>query len=435
MSRWSFVLPAIAVLALSLGLAACGDDDEGDDGGSSGGGGEESLELTIGNSIPLTGDLADYGPPGQKAAELAYEQINAAIDESGADHTVELLFEDNETNSQAAVQVARKMVDEGASCIAGAWASADTIATARSVTNREGVLLISPSSTDPAITELEDDGLLARTSPPDTFQGPTLANYVEEELGGDATGQVVNVAGRNDAYGQGLSGTFIEAWEAKGGEIGINGEALLYDPEQPSYDSEAQEIAGGSPDATVIIDFPETYAKMGPALVRAGVDPANVFATDGLASSSLPADVGEDATEGMRGTAPGLPDEETAAVAFDELYTSSEPADVDRQTFDAQAFDAVILCYLTAVAAGSTDGAEMAAALSDVTSPEGEQYSWEELPAAIEALQNGEDIDYTGASGQLDIDENGDPTAGVYDVYEFTGGKLEIVDEVEVAID
>lgn len=424
-------LPGL-VLALSLGLAACGDDD--DDGGGEIAGGEEALELTIGDSLPLTGDLADYGPPGQKAADLALDEVNAAIEEVGADHTVTILHEDNETNPQAAVQVARRMVDEGASCIAGAWASADTIPTARSVAVRESVLLISPSSTDPAITDLEDDGLVARTSPPDTFQGPTLANYVEEELGG-AEGKVVNVAGRNDAYGEGLTGTFIEAWEAKGGEVGINGEALLYDPEQPSYDSEAQEIAGGNPDGTVIVDFPETYAKMGPALVRAGVDPATVFATDGLASSSLPEDAGEDATEGMRGTAPGLPDEETASVAFDELYTSSEPADVDRQTFDAQNFDAIILCYLTAVAAGSTDGAEMAATLSAITSPGGEQYSWEELPDAIEALQNGEDIDYVGASGQLDIDENGDPTAGVYDVYEFKSGSLEIVDEVDVAVE
>ena len=62
----------------------------------------------------------------------------------------------------------------------------------------------------------------------------------------------------------------------------------------------------------------------------------------------------------MRGTAPGTPDKGEASKAFDKAYTSRGPEDVDRQTFDAQNFDAVILCYLAAVAAGSTDGKEMA---------------------------------------------------------------------------
>jgi ABC-type branched-subunit amino acid transport system substrate-binding protein len=432
MSRLRLVLPAL-VLALAFGLAACGDDDEEGDGAEAEiTGGETTLDLTIGDSIPLTGDLADFGPPGQKAADLAVEEINAAIEEVGADHTVEVIHEDNETNPQAAVQVARSMVDDGASCITGAWASADTIPTARSVSIREGILQISPASTADEITTLEDDGLLNRTSPPDSFQGPTLANYMDEELGG-AEGLVVNVAGRNDAYGEGLTGTFSEAWEGLGGEIGLDGEPLLYDPEQPSYNSEAQEIVSGNPDATVIVDFPETYARVGPALVRAGFDPESTFFTDGLASSGLPADAGEEATNGMRGTAPGTPEEDPATIAFDELYTQAEPRDVERQTFDAQNFDAVVLCYLTAVAAGSTEGTEMAAVLSAISSPGGTEYTWEELPDAIEALQNGEDIDYQGAAGALDINEDGDATAGVYDIYTFRNGKIEIIDEIPVA--
>jgi ABC-type branched-subunit amino acid transport system substrate-binding protein len=432
MSRLRLVLPLLLV-AIAFGLAACGDDDDDGDGGEADiTGGETTIDMTIGDSIPLTGDLADFGPPGQKAADLAAEEINAAIEEVGADHTVEVVHEDNETNPQAAVQVARSMVDDGASCIAGAWASADTIPTARSVSVREGVLQISPASTADEITTLEDDGLLNRTSPPDSFQGPTLANYMDEELGG-AEGKVVNVAGRNDAYGEGLTGTFIEAWEGLGGEIGLDGEALLYDPEQPSYNSEAQEIASGNPDATVIVDFPETYARVGPALVRAGFDPTTTFFTDGLASSGLPADSGEEATNGMRGTAPGTPDEDEATVAFDDLYTSAEPRDVERQTFDAQNFDAIVLCYLAAVAAGSTEGADMAAVLSSISSPGGTEYTWEELPDAIEALQNGDDIDYQGASGAIDINEDGDATAGVYDIYEFENGEIGIIDEIPVA--
>ena len=423
------VLPTFAALALSFGLAACGDDDEEGDGTTADiTGGEETLELTIGDSIPLTGDLADFGPPGEKAADLAVDEINSAIEEVGADHTVEIIHEDNETNPQAAVQAARSMVGDGATCIAGAWASADTIPTARSVSTREGVLQISPASTSDEITALEDDNLLNRTAPPDSFQGPTLADYMDEALGG-AEGKTVNIGARNDAYGEGLAETFSAAWEELGGEIG---EEVIYEVEQPNYDSEAQQIASGNPDATVIVDFSDAYPRVGPALARAGVDFSTAFGTDGIASTSLPEEAGEEATEGLRGTAPGTPDEEEQTVAFDELFTQSEPRDVDRQTFDAQNFDAVILCYLAAVAAGSTEGEDMAEVVQAVSAPGGTEYTWEELPEAIEALQNGEDIDYTGASGAIDMDENGDATAGVYDIYEYQNAKFELTDEVPV---
>ena len=71
---------------------------------------------------------------------------------------------------------ARKMVEsDGASCIAGAWASSDTIPAAGRWRSSEGVLQISPASTSDEITGLDDDGLINRTAPPDSFQGPTLA--------------------------------------------------------------------------------------------------------------------------------------------------------------------------------------------------------------------------------------------------------------------
>ncbi|MGH9033959.1 MAG: ABC transporter substrate-binding protein, partial [Acidimicrobiia bacterium] len=323
------------------------------------------------------------------------------------------------------VQAARKAVAEGASCIAGAWASADTIPVARSVTIREEILQISPASTSDEITGLDDDGLVNRTAPPDSFQGPALATVVAEDLGG-AEGMVVNIGARNDAYGTGLADTFSEAWEEQGGTIG---QRVIYDPQQPSYNSEAAQIVRGNPDAFVIIDFPETFSKVGPALFRTGNwDPSKTWVTDGLKSGSLPEDVGRKVVEGMRGTAPGVPDESAAAGAFDTLFT--EAPGPERQTFDAQNFDAVMLCYLAAVAAGSTEGADMAEQVRAVSGPGGEQFTWEELPQAIEALERGDDIDYQGASGPIDLNRDGDPTAGVYDIFLYEGGDVRNVDEV-----
>src|SRR5687768_9808224 len=127
MRRLKFVWLAVAVAGLTMGLAACGGDDDDGDGGP----GETTLDLTVGDSLPLSGDLADFGPPGDKAANMALDKvINPAIEDAGVDHTVNLVTEDNETNPQAAVQAARKMISsDGASCIAGAWASADSIPT------------------------------------------------------------------------------------------------------------------------------------------------------------------------------------------------------------------------------------------------------------------------------------------------------------------
>jgi ABC-type branched-subunit amino acid transport system substrate-binding protein len=417
------VVLTLAVAGLSLAIAACGGDDDDD------GGGETSLDLVIGDSVPLSGDLAPFGPPGQKAADIAIEQINAAIEETGVDHTVEIFHEDNcgAADPQCAVQAARKLVDsDGASCIAGAWGSADTIPTAESVAIPEGVLVISPASTSDEITGLEDDGLVNRTAPPDSFQGPTLSTYLVEKALGGAQGSTVNVGARNDAYGTGLADTFSAAWEDAGGQIG---EEVIYDIDLPNYDSEAQQLVSGNPDVLVIIDFPDTYNKVGPALVRAGFDPTQTFVTDGLITDL--SDAGEEAVDGLRGTAPGVPDQDDAT--FDDLWNQSdiEPS-IKRATFDAQNFDAVLLCYLAAVAAGSTDGQDMADVVRDVSAPPGDQYTWEELPAAIEALQNGDDIDYQGASGPIDMDENGDATAGVYDIYEFKGLEPIAVDEIEV---
>jgi ABC-type branched-subunit amino acid transport system substrate-binding protein len=416
-----------ASLVLVLGVAACGDDD--DDGG--GGGGEASLDLTIGDSIPLTGDLSDFGPPGEKASDIAVAQINAAIQEAGVDHSVNVVHEDNETNPQAAVQAARKMVDsDGATCITGAWASADTIPTAQSVSIPDGILQISPASTSDEITGLDDNGLINRTSPPDSFQGPTLAEAMSQALGG-ASGKTVNIGARNDSYGTGLAETFSTAWEGLGGAIG---QSVIYDPEQPSYNSEAQQITSGNPAAIVLIDFPETFVKVGPALQRTGnFDPAIAWGTDGLASSDLAADVGPDLLEGMRGTAPGAPEKLEPAAAFGQLYEGSDPKDVERQTFDAQQFDATILCYLAAVAAGSTDGQDMADALIDITTG-GEQLSWQQLPDLINALQNGDDVDYEGASGSVEMNEDGDATAEVYDLYRFRGGEIDIYSEIPVVL-
>ncbi len=425
MQRIKLVLFALVVAGLSLGIAACG-DDEGDDGG--GGGGEASLELTIGDSIPLSGSLAPYGPPGQKAADIAVsEVITPAIEEVGADHTVTTVTEDNcgGDDQQCAVQAARKLVDsDGATCLLGAWASADTLPTAESVAIPDEIPLISPASTRSDLTTLEDDGYMNRTAPGDNLQAEVLATVMDEELGG-LDGKTVSIGARNDAYGTGFTDFLVPALEDLGATVN---DPVIYDIDQPSYDSEADEITSGNADATVIIDFPEPFNKVGPALVRTGnYDASTTFITDGLIDSTLPDAAGVEVVDGLRGTAPGTPESGDAIEAFDKLFTSSEPANVKRQTFDAQNFDAAILCYLAAVAGGSTEGPDIRDNLAAVSGPPGDKFTFEQMADMITALQNGDDVDYEGASGPIDLDENGDPQAALYSVNQFNGDKLEPV--------
>jgi branched-chain amino acid transport system substrate-binding protein len=67
-----------------------------------------------------------------------------------------------------------------------------------------------------------------------------------------------------------------------------------------------------------------------------------------------------------------------------------------------------------------------------VSAPPGTPYSWEQLPEAIKALKDGQDIDYQGASGSIDMDDAGDATAGVYDIYQFKGADLGVIGEQPV---
>ena len=421
MRRLFSALLALAALGLALGLAACGDDDDGD-------GGEDvasaSFDLTVGDLVPLTGDLSQFGPPGQKAADLAVEEASAALEEAGADITVSVEHADTQTQPQASQSAARQLVSDGATCLAGAWASADTIPVGRSVAARQQIPLISPASTSPEITDLPDDGYVFRTAPSDALQGQVLADKVEEDLGsGDGT---ISLAARNDAYGEGIIAQFQESWEEKGGSV--TG-PVLYDPEQGSYNSEAGQIVEGDPDAFVIIDFEEPYNAVGAALARTGdFDPKNLWTADGLALDEIPDSIPADALDGASGTRPATPEDSDAAAAFDELFTSAPGP--GRETFDAQNFDAVTLCVLAAVAAGSNEGPEIKDQIPEVAGAPGDQYDYTQLADAIAALQDGEDIDFEGVSGPLDLDENGDPTVANYEVWSYDNSKLTVQESV-----
>ena len=215
LKQWR-LLAAGAGLTLALGLAACGGGDD-----NGGGGGNGTLDLTIGDSIPLTGDLSDFGPPGQKAADLAVAEINKAIQQAGVDHTVKVVHEDNETSPQAAVQAARKLVDsDNASCIAGCvgFVGHDPDGPVGFDSGRGAADLA-------RVDERRDHGSRRRRAgqphrAAGLVPGPDAGQRDGAEDLGGAEGKTVNIGARNDSYGTGLAETFGDAWKAQGGTVG-----------------------------------------------------------------------------------------------------------------------------------------------------------------------------------------------------------------------
>jgi ABC-type branched-subunit amino acid transport system substrate-binding protein len=423
--------PLLRLLALALVVlvaAGCGGDDDED------GEGEEvaptetgaaaeapSFELRIGPILPLTGDLASFGPSQAEAARIAVEQVQAALDAQGlSDVTVTLLsVEDDGGRAQAGVEAATKFVQtDDVHVVLGTMASTVTIPIAESVTIPNQVVHITPTSTAPEITELADDGYVWRILSSDTLQGSALVDAVADAFGSDAT---VNVGARNDAFGTALKQLFEDGWEEQGGTVGAS---VTWNPEAATFDTEAAQLAGGTPDGWVIIDFPETFAKLGPALVRAGGwDPSKTFMTEAMRNADELTKIGAQATEGLRGTAPTSEDA-PAREAFDTLFEQEAKEGTPLTGFEGASFDAVMLASLAALHAGSSDPDAMKESLGAVSGPPGEKYTFEQLEQAVQDLLDGKDVDYEGAWGPIDFDENGDPGSAIYEVWQFDGSEV-----------
>lgn len=375
-------------------------------------------ELKMGVLVPLTGALKDFGGPNQKAAFLGRDQINAAAKAAGVNFKIKTFAADTGTDPKKAQVAATKVIDGNkTTCNVGPMASSEVIAVAQNVSLDARVPIISPSSTAANVrTDVKDKGFVFRTPTSDSLQGPVLAGRVKAAVG---SGSVV-VAAQNDAYGTGLVKTFSDAFKKLGGKI--SGSPIIFNAESATFDSEAAQMVASNPAAFVIITFPETFEKLAPALIRTGKwDPKKTWGTDGTRSEDLPGKVGAAGTEGMRGTS-ATDKGNSNAPAFDKLWKRKKLG--KRQTYDAQMFDAAVLCGLATVRAGSTNGAAIAKQIRAISGPPGKKYTPSQLPAALKAVAAGKDIDYQGASGAIDLAPDGDPGAGSYVVWSYTGGKL-----------
>lgn len=389
-----------------------------------------AVGLKIGDVAPLTGANAAFGPSWIKAAQLAAADANSAAKAAGVPFTVTVNSADEGDTPQSATSATRQLVGEGDSCILGGTSSTDSIAMAEAVTIPAHVVQISPAASSVLYGNLHSrGGSTFRTLPSDALGTQVLAAYMARKLGG-ATGKIVSVAGRNDSYGGPAAKAFAAAWRKLGGKV--EG-PVLYDPNASSYDSEAAQIVKGHPAAFVIYDFPETYAKVGAALLRTGAFNASKLYTTAGFPSTIPSGFPAAALEGAYVISPGEPPAGAALHAFNAAFTASKLSPRAQQPYSVNNFDAAMLCILSSEAAHSSSGSAMAAKMLSVVSANAPKHDFRTLTKAFTTLNVNKRIDYVGVSGSTQLNSHGDPTGTVAAVTEYKNGKLVTLRTIRLA--
>ncbi|MEY3383004.1 MAG: hypothetical protein RLZZ17_742, partial [Actinomycetota bacterium] len=237
------------------------------------------VDLKIGTIHPLTGGNADYGIGLTSAAEFAAESMTKAMKAAKVAGSCKITAsEDDQATPAIAVEAATKLVKSNkVHAIVGPLTSGATLAAAQSVTVPNKVVMIATAASNPDITKFKDNDTLFRTYPSDAFQGKVIAKALQNAIGKDGT---INIGARNDAFGTALANVLTSEWVKGGGNVGAK---VIWNPDGATFDSEAKALTDKAPDAWVIVDFPDTFAKVGPALKRTGKwDPTKTFFTEAM---------------------------------------------------------------------------------------------------------------------------------------------------------
>jgi len=407
------VLKGVGAAGATITLAGCLGGNGGGNGNGNGNG-DGGRALKQGVLLPLTGDLSNLGQPIRDGAILPAAELEGATN-----YTIDIQEEDTETNPQAGISGADALVDAGYPAVTGPASSGVNIQVTKQSLIPNSTVGVSPSSTAPAVTNLDDDDYIFRTCPSDALQGQVIAQVGSEELGqSDAATMYVN----ND-YGQALSESFTATFEEEyDGEVK---QQVSFEQQQSSYSSQLESALNDSPGMLVVIGYPESGNQLFRDYYSDFDSGEDIVVTDGLIDNELPDNVDNDMGN-VTGTAPKSsgPGRED----FDQLY--EDEYDRAPGVFNAHAYDATAVCLLANVYAGENSGEAIRDNMRAAANPEGEEFGPGELAEAIEAADAGDEINYQGASSSVDFDDNGDMTAVSYGIYEVEDRDFTEVDSV-----
>jgi branched-chain amino acid transport system substrate-binding protein len=269
--------------------------------------------------------------------------------------------------------------------IVGALCSGATIAALTNVAVPNGMVMISPSATSPALSTMEDNGLFFRTAPSDARQGVVMAQNIM-----DRGFDTVAVTYTNNDYGQGLADSFVAAFEEMGGTVTL---VAAHEDGRADYSAEVGALAAAGGQVLVVAGYID---QGGPGIIRAALD-TGAFDTfvlpDGMVGNAITDAFGTD-INGSFGQFPGT-DSEGAEIYFG----LAEAAGFDgTSAFSAEAYDAAALILMAMQAAGSTSPGDYAGHIMDVANAPGEPILPGELGRALELIAAGTDVDYIGAT-------------------------------------
>jgi branched-chain amino acid transport system substrate-binding protein len=233
---------------LALGVAAlspaCKKNADG------GGSGAAASEIVIGHYASMTGNTAHFGQDTDKAARLAAEQLNAAGGVLGK--KIKIVTLDTRGDGAEAANAVTRLIDvEKANAILGEVASTLSLQ-GGPIAQRRKVPMVSPSSTNPKVTQIGD--YVFRVCYIDPFQGKVMANFARQTLKLDKVAILKDV--KND-YSIGLAEAFQKTFLASGGTIAIE---QSYSAGDTDFSAQVTAIKGSGAQA---IWVPGYYAEVG----------------------------------------------------------------------------------------------------------------------------------------------------------------------------
>ena len=362
--------------------------------------------VKLGLLLGYTGPIESLVGPMAEGAEMAIEEVSDSGALLGGRQVVSVRGDTTCIDSAVAVAAAERLVTaDRVDAIVGGDCSGVTIAMLQQVAKPNGIVMISPSATSPALSTIEDDGLFFRTAPSDARQGEVVADILQEmDL------QEAALTYTNNDYGKGLADSIEANVKMRGGTITIS---VPHEDGKGDYSAEVGTLAAVGGDILIVAGYLDQGGK---GIIQASLDSGafdQFFLPDGMIGDSLVEAIGPD-LNGSIGTVPGT-DSPGAARLNEMLGMAAGP-------FVSESYDAVALIVLAMQAAGSVDSGAFKDHVMAVANAPGEKIYPGELAKGLGILADGGEVDYVGASA-VELVGAGE-SAGNYRQMAVEDGKL-----------
>ena len=284
--------------------------------------------------------------------------------------------------AQAAAE--RLITAEKVNAIMGADCSGVTTAVLKNVAMPNGIVMISPSATSPALSTEPDNGLFFRTAPSDARQGEVIADLLMEK--GFKTAALSHT---NNDYGKGLAASIEKNFTSRGGKITIT---ASHEDGKADYSAEVAALAQAGGDILIVAGYLDQGGK---GIIQASLDADafnKFFLPDGMIGDALPKAIGPD-LNGSIGSVPGT--DSPGAAKYSKL---AKAAGFESGPYGPESYDAAALIMLAMEKSKSTKSNVFKSSVMDVANAPGEKIFPGELGKALQLIKAGKDIDYVGAT-------------------------------------